>query len=132
MLLMVFIPFALLAQDSLSVTIPYHFDFSNPNIALQTSDLIVTTLISILSGYLSPYIPFIRNIKDKELKVAATIIPIIVVICIFGYDQNIQSIAITTTLSLFSANKTHDDKKPVVSKKRGRGVLIKKVEDIEL
>jgi hypothetical protein len=100
-------PIAVFAQDSLNLTVPKNFDFSTPYVALSTSNMIVSTLIALIVGYLSPYIPFIQRIDKTALRVASIIIPALIVVSIFGFKGDAMTVFMTTVWGLFSANSTH-------------------------
>ena len=100
-------PAIVFCNDSLSLTLPLSFDFSSPAVALKSSNLIISTLIALVVGYLSPYIPFINRIDKTAWRVAAIIIPALVVVAIFGFKGDAFTVFITTIWGLFSANSTH-------------------------
>lgn len=101
-------PIAVFAQDSLNLTLPTSFDFtSSPVISLNTSNMVVSTIIALVVGYLSPYLPFISKIDKTAFRVAAAIIPALIVVSIFGFKGDALNVFMSVVWGLFSANTAH-------------------------
>ena len=95
-------------QDSLYLTLPYQFDFSNPQKAFDSAELIASTAFGLFVAYLSPYIPYLKSL-DNAKRSFLSIVPTAVVVALFWGDNDAYNIAINTILSLVSANIVHNN-----------------------
>jgi hypothetical protein len=100
-------PIAVFAQDTIKLPTTFNFDWSTPQTALTAANFIVSTLIALAVGYLSPYVPFIQKIDKTALRVASIIIPALVVVSIFGFKGDAMQVFLMTLWGLFSANSLH-------------------------
>jgi hypothetical protein len=95
-------------QDSLYLSLPYQFDFSNPQKAFDSAELIASTAFGLFVAYLSPYIPYLKNL-DSAKRSFLSIVPTAVVVALFWGDKDATNVVLNAVLSLVSANIVHNN-----------------------
>lgn len=109
MLLVVVSSVSMIAQsDSVHLTLPVKFDFTTIATSYQTGQLIANALIVLVAGYLSPYIPFIRNMTKVTKRVLVTVIPLLIVVGVFGFGNDVKTLLFQVFGGLITGSLVYD------------------------
>lgn len=131
-LAIIVLPFDSIAQDSVRVSLPAQFDFSTITATYQTGQTIINTLIVLGVGYLSPYIPFVKNLSSASRRVLIAVLPILIVIGLFGFNNDVKMLLFQVFGSIITGGLVYDKVLQPIGLSTPKPILIDSADDIKI
>jgi hypothetical protein len=107
-LFLLFATYMVAQTDSIGVSFPQKFDFSNLSAAYNTGQWIISTVLALAMGYLSAYVPFLKNISNTGKRVIVAVVPLLIVVALFGFGNDVKTMIFNVLAGLITGNMVYD------------------------